>query len=90
MRRVPPQLGSTSRGTQPPFARLPAFSESRIAPGVEVFGKSRRASGSPPDRVKVVFLRHLARRFPGRAWHLRFYPSPRASAPLRVRLQSVV
>jgi hypothetical protein len=25
MRRLPPQLGSTSRGTQPPFARLPAF-----------------------------------------------------------------
>jgi hypothetical protein len=32
MRRLPPQLGSTSRGTQPPFARLPAFSESMIAP----------------------------------------------------------
>ena len=32
MRRLRLQLGSTSRGTQPPFARLPAFSESRIVP----------------------------------------------------------
>jgi hypothetical protein len=38
--------------------------QTNIAPGkpdagVEVFGKSRRASGSPPECVKVVFLRHL-------------------------------
>jgi hypothetical protein len=54
------QCCSSNRFTSAAASAMRARAPGREArAGVEVFGKSRRASGSPPECVKIVFLRHL-------------------------------